>query len=726
MADTSFYAHGPGAAGLWQRLEDHLLATAERARRFAEIFGAGDLAYWAGLWHDLGKFNPEWQSYLEARCSGRPHDLVPHAIWGAALAYRLVWRGGRGDAEAWKEVALPIAGHHAGLPDGGSAAQSLERFLAEKPDAQRLASRAAATLPSPPVLLPSPRPPTRRELFIRMVFSALVDADSLDTEQHLQPDLAAARGVAPTLAELWRRLQQSQQTLMEQVRASEAAETPVNQVRREVYDACCAEAAGPPGIYRLTVPTGGGKTRSGLAFALAHAVAHGQRRVVVAIPYTSIIEQTAGVYREILGDEAVLEHHSQVEPRDDEDESPFHLRLRLASENWDAPIIVTTTVQLFESLFSNRRGRVRKLHNLARSVIVLDEAQALPTNLLESTADALRALVEEYGATLVLSTATQPALEDATYLRAFRGLKVREIVPGYERHFAALRRVRYERLPGPISVPELARQVAARSQVMVVLNSRRAALALLAALGEVADVFHLSTLLCPAHRRAVLDEVRSRLGSGRPVRLVSTQVVEAGVDLDFPEVWRALGPLDRIVQAAGRCNREGRRQEGRVVIFELAGEQAPRGPYWVALQEARRLLEARPAGELHRPGLYREYFRRLFSAADLDEKGIQPLRRALNYPAVAETYRLIQEDTIGAVVDYGEGLAALAAWCRQPSRAAWRRLQQYLVGVYCRDAARLLEEGLMEVMADGLYRWCGDYDERLGMVGVLEDPSDVG
>ncbi len=717
------YAHSRNPAGRRHDLVEHLTAVAEQARAFAAKFGAGDTAYWAGLWHDLGKFTSAFQDYLMAQEAGQPHPRVPHAIWGAALAYRLLWTQYRSQ-ETWKEIALPIAGHHAGLADGGTVAQTLEAFLMEKREDLATLARHLHSLPAPPKLRQPALAPARRELRLRMIASALVDADYLDTERHFNADQAATRGAWPPLTDLCDRFERVQREWM----AGKDQTQRINQIRTAVYEDCVRAAAGPRGVYRLTVPTGGGKTRSGLAFALHHAKAHALDRVVVAIPYTSIIDQTARVYRDILEQDGVLEHHSQVVPPDRESQDPRSTLLRLSAENWDAPLVVTTTVQLFESLLGRRPGRLRKLHNLARSVILLDEVQTLPTALLEPTLDVVRALVEDYGVTVVLSTATQPALEDSHYLTPFQGLHVAEIVRDYARHFRDLRRVDYELRSAPLDWDTLATEVGAHAQVMVVLNSRRDALALVEALQAqgASDVFHLSTLLCGAHRRRTLHEITTRLDAGQPVRLVSTQVVEAGVDLDFPTVWRAMGPLDRIVQAAGRCNREGRRARGRVVIFEPAGGGAPRGPYAAAIAEARLLLDHHGADRLHDPDLYREFFARLFAVVSVDKQEIQALRRELKYPEVAERYKLIEEATVPVVVDYCDGLRRLADWRRSPSRATWQRLQPYLVNIYTWEAERH-GGGLLTPVPDGgeLHRWLGEYDDRVGLAGVLADPSDL-
>lgn len=713
------HAHTPGPGG-WHDLADHLRAVAQRAQVFCEAFGAQDLACWIGFFHDLGKVNPEFQRYLLACAQGARHPQVPHAVWGAALAYSWLWKQ-KGDALGWKLLALPILGHHAGLPHGGTAGCQIETFLASNTRALECmhAYLRAAKPPLPSLGFPE-LGPGRLELFIRIVYSALVDADYLDTEQHFAPQHALLRGGWPGLEALWRRFEANQRALLATV-----PDTEVNRVRREVYEACLHAAEGPIGVYRLTVPTGGGKTRSGLAFALRHALMHRLSRVVVAIPYTSIIDQTAEVYRNILGDETVLEHHSELEPEEGEGQDPATLRLRLATENWDAPLTVTTTVQLFESIFTNRPSKARKLHNLARSVIILDEVQTLPPDLLEPTLDVLRTLAEDYGTSIVLSTATQPAFEDSPYLQPFRGLSVREIVPEYPGHFRRLRRVVYRRHREPVGWQELARRLRSIRQVMVVLNSRKDALDLLDAMGDDPHAFHLSTLLCGAHRREVLREVRRRLATGEPVRLVSTQVVEAGVDLDFPEVWRAVGPLDRVVQVAGRCNREGMRDKGWVNVFEPLEGRSPRGPYKVGLEKARLVLARHSEEDLCEPDIFREYFQEVFSTVDTDRMGIQALREDLNFPEVASRYRLIEDHTVPVVVPYGDGPSRLEQWRTRPHRDTWRRLQPYVVNLYLWEARRFEEEGWIERISQGLCCWRGPYDLQRGLRRAHYDPSDL-
>jgi len=490
-------------------------------------------------------------------------------------------------------------------------------------------------------------------------------------------------------------------------------------------------SAGKPGLYALTAPTGAGKTRALLAFALQHALANGLERVIVALPYTSIIDQTADVYRQILGNNVVLEHHSALEV-DDLSETALE-RHRLLSENWDAPLIVTTFVQLFESLFSNLPSRCRKVHRLARSVIVLDEAQTIPIELLEPTVHALQQLIDDYGATVLLSTATQPALGQIQFAKS-----PVQVVANPAQHFQTLKRVNYHVDLTPRNYDWLADEIAAREQVMVVLNTRKDALATIDALRQrhpnvMPSVFHLSTLLCPAHRREVLAEVKRRLEHREPCRLVATQVVEAGVDLDFPVVMRAVGPLDRIVQAAGRCNREGRLTRGEVIVFELAQGSTPRGAYRTGTDEARITLQ-QPNADLHHPNTYTDYFARLYGDVSLDREGIQQAREGFQFETVAQKYRLIRDDTYPViVVNYDpnavnallqQGRAIVQAGGIPPQR--WRQhLHAYTVSLYRHEMNALRQQGLIQddpVLGIALY--VGAYDPLTG-VSAQADPADL-
>lgn len=717
----------------WDFLDQHLVRVSNLAGEFAEAFGARELGRLIGLLHDFGKHNPAWQDYLWAAhlaalgLRSKPRAKVPHAIWGAAFAYRALTQRG---TDTWKEIALPILGHHSGLDVAGDAALSLDAFFHKHPEGQGIMQAAVQSLQSTvPGVLPAVRFPvmerTQRELHIRMLFSTLIDADRLDAATFGLPEEPVSDD-AKKIEALWKRF-------TDHTPRHGRQSATVQRVRNEVFDACLAAADQTPGFFRLRVPTGGGKTRSGLAFALKHASRHGLRRIVVALPYTSIIDQTARDYREMLGDDAVLEHHSALEVPEREDEDEIKQRRLLATENWDAPVIVTTTVQLFESLFGDRASKVRKIHRLAKSVIVLDEIQTFPPELLRPTLDVLRWLatpIDEggYGSTILLSTATQPAFEAGPFADLLRGIEITEVVPNFAEHYKAYRRVDFQVRPTPVSWSHIAKEIREHQQVVVVLNTRKDALALLDALGPGPDTFHLSTLLCGVHRRDVLALVNERLARDEAVRLVSTQVIECGVNLDFPIAYRALGPLDRIVQVAGRCNRHGNRETGTVVIFTPADGGMPHGPYKDGFETARLLLEMHPPEALHDPDLYRNYFQRLFDKVDSRPGNrIQADRKDLHYPNVAANYRLIPKETIPVVVPYGvEWRQRLQDWLEAPSRRTWRLLQPFLVNVYKSDVERL--GTWLDQVTEGLYR-CQelgyDAENHRGLIGGIIDPSDL-
>ncbi len=695
-------AHAPGVATL--------------ARDFAAAFGSEAVAEWLGWWHDAGKVAPDVQAYLNDEAATPPGPDHSSAGMLAAL-------------EVLEPLAFNAAGHHGGLADHGRLKDRIER----KRDEPRIRTALEAARPllagRAPEVGPGDVPSYARsghasELWLRMLHSALVDADCLDTERFFEPDVAALREREGDLAPLWEALRADQERLMD------SATGDVNAARAEVYHACIAAAKKPPGVYRLTVPTGGGKTRSAMAFALQHALGYGQRRVVVALPYTSIIEQNADVYRAVFGDEAVLEHHSASPGREEAGKaSESELRARLTAQNWDAPVIVTTTVQLLESLFANRNSRIRKLHRLARSVIVLDEVQTLPIRLLAPTLDVLRTLVRDYGVTVLLCTATPPALADRDGFAGFE--HVEEIVADPLDLFRRLKRVEYTIEPEPWTWEQAADAMEAEPQALAVLNTKKDALALLDHLPTEDGLFHLSTLLCGAHRRAVLADVRRRLREGEPVRLVSTQVVEAGVDLDFPLVLRALGPLDRIIQAAGRCNREGKRDVGRVVVFRPAEGGLPPGEYRAGAEKVGHLLREDPGLDFDDPAVVERYFRLLYAQRDTDRDGVQRLRAGLNFEQTARAYRLIEDEGVPVVVEYGpeqDRIDALLKRLRGKGVAKskdFRDLQPFLVSLRTDEHERAQRDGLCIEIVPDVWKWTGEYHSTRGLVWDIPTNADT-
>ena len=733
-AKPVFAAHTPPQKEptKWHLLKAHLSKVAQRSGQFSAKFGAQELGYYAGLWHDLGKYSRKFQHYLE-KCEAaarlgetEPREKVLHAIYGAKLA-----------TEKFQPLAPLIFGHHAGLPCRSHMTNRLAEV--EQPTYNEILNHAKAeniALDTSSTIAQELRALATDdlsfELLLRLLFSCLVDADYLDTEAHFDLKAASQREDIINIAELWPILASAQDKLV-----ANAQNTLVNRVRADVYQACLEAALQEPGVFRLAVPTGGGKTRSGLAFGLRHAVEHNLDRVIVAVPYTSIIEQTVEVYRTIFGHDAVLEHHSAVRPDDgnEEDARSRQAQARLATQNWNAPLIVTTTVQLFESLFANRTSRCRKLHNIVNSVIILDEVQTLPAGLLEPILSMLKGLCQQYRVSLVLCTATQPALEGETpYLKGFAAGTVRDIVPKplAKEHFAALSRVQYSVPKDEWSWEDVGQAVSQHKQVLVILNTRKDALAVLNELATGQDddhIFHLSTLLCGQHRHEVLQQVRDNLARDRPCILISTQVVEAGVDLDFPFVYRAVGPLDRIVQAAGRCNREGRRpQKGQVIVFRPQDGKLPPGEYRKAFEETSILLQ-RENLDWDNPAIFDDYFRRLYQGLDLDTHEVQPYREVWDFPEVAKRFKLIPDDTTAVVIEYDEiAREQIHRIKRYGLRSGdLRALQPYLVNL--RDREFKETEELRELIAPGVWLWHGGYDDKLGIsIGssaIVRDPADL-
>ncbi len=695
----------------WHDLKEHLFAVANAAAGFAASFGAEKLASAAGLTHDLAKADSRFQEYLTACHENRHAEKCPHAHPSAKAAY-----------DQLGPVALTVLGHHTGMPDKCEAKACFDNADEAAVASAREFMKRVGTLPDLKHALPTwATDPITCEMLLRMVFSALVDADFLDTEKHFDGSKSERRGLYPAIADY-------QAKLNAHLTGFANSASTVSQVRAEVLASCYSAATQSPGVFKLSVPTGGGKTLSGLAFALDHADARKLERVIVAIPYTSIIDQTAKVYADIFGAEAILEHHSSVETVDDENgQTERESNRRLASENWDCPLIVTTTVQLFESLLANKPSRCRKLHNIAQSVIVLDEVQTLPPHTLAPILDVLRELVEHYGCSVVFCTATQPDYSGVDSRIVSQAV---EIVPEYPRHFAELKRVRYEIAPGEWPVEYVAERIDNENQVLTVLNTRKDALAIALACRQDDSLYHLSTLVCGHHRKRVVREVKHNLKMGAPVRLVSTQVVEAGVDVDFPIVMRDLGPLDRIIQVAGRCNREGLLNElgqlGTCIVFRLQGRGSPRGAYRTFTELTITLLEEFMEN-LDDPAAMQRYFREAFKFTSTGNH-IQELRKEFKYRTVAEEFKLIADVTKPLVVlNYSEADVPnlLEGWGHMPPGKWFRRLSPFTVSVYDHDIRKLRNEGLLQDHESGALIYTGAYDARFGLTQGLPDPADL-
>lgn len=740
----------PEGSDKWHDLDEHLREVARMASEFAEPFGGGGLAWWAGIYHDLGKAHPDFQDYLWKNFiePKKKHPTVDHKTAGAVKINEIA-------GEAMRQV---LHAHHGGLSNPGNLNTKIRRYQQEEQPRLDLSLEQFETLgliPTDAINDYPSEPPgwlgnddLEMEFLLRMLFSSLVDADALDTEGHWNRDQASYRERAwPSLAELEERFATSQAELEQVVGERNLADSPVNLIRREVYESCLAGAARPPGFFRMTVPTGGGKTRSGLAFALRHALTHGMRRVIVAVPFITITEQTADVYEQAFGDAGgLLEHHSGIEPaaRDEHGgEAPDEIRRRLVSQNWDAPVIVTTTVQLFESLFTNLTSKARKLHNIAGSVIILDEIQTLPPEMRGPILDVLRELVAHYRVSVVLSTATQPVLDTIAADLEGNGRGIVELAPDPARLFATLKRVEYD-LPCLDEMwdwERVADEMRTQRRAMTIVNTIADAATLFKALDD-QDALHLSTRMCGAHRRYVLAEVRRRLDKKEPCHLVSTQLVEAGVDLDFPLVLRALGPLDRIVQAAGRCNREGQMDEpGRVVVFRTEDNAMPPGVYRQGADETLEML--RQGGlDMHDPAIFHDYFAGLYGLVRSDRRNIQDQRRRFNYETVNDEFRMIDDDTFPVLVPYpanvkdkvqtdrwNKARAALMQYQpgRGPSlRKLMRDVQPWIVMCRNWDRARYEEQGtVVELVLGILWEWRGGYDAQLGITDQRLAPENL-
>jgi CRISPR-associated endonuclease/helicase Cas3 len=730
-----------------QLLIEHLQGVEKLAGKFASAFDAAEWVRLAGRWHDLGKFSDEFQHYIrkvsgfEAELVANAPGRVDHSSAGALLAMERFGPLGL-------LLAYALAGHHAGLPDWSAADGSVgaleNRLQNGKQDG--LLDKALLHAPQELPYVAKPVPPSRigkiegRHLWIRMLFSCLVDADFLDTETFLDPKRSNLRADGPEINLL---LQKFNAYMEEKQRT--APPTELNQIRADVLRQCREKASRAPGIFTLTVPTGGGKTLSSLAFALEHALQNDKRRIIYAIPYTSIIEQTADVFRKVFKElpSAVLEHHSNIATETE--------RGKLATENWDAPLIVTTNVQLFESLFAARTSSCRKLHNIVDSVVILDEAQLLPPDFLQPILDMLRLLAEQYGVTVVLCTATQPALgtQDGGHGRKLlKGLEnATEIIDGTAQLYRDLERVTVH-VPQDLAEREswdaIAERVQLHESVLAIVNTRADCRELHARMPK--GTIHLSALMCGEHRSYVIEEIKKKLAAHEPVRVVSTQLIEAGVDVDFPVVYRALAGLDSIAQAAGRCNREGSLAEkGQVFIF-VPPKSAPPGLLLFGEQACQLLLEDHRDDPLT-PSQFALYFRQYYAKActngGLDRKGILDLladksdaaQCKIQFRTAAERFQMIEE-TASILVPYRnptdenrDSRIYLKRLCSgELHRELLRQLQRFTVSVRPYQFEKLQKANELDEVVQGIWALRNEtaYSDELGLLigdAVSPDPE---
>lgn len=727
---TAYYAHSFGENKQdWQSLLAHLQNTALLSAKLGEPLGLKNLAYIIGLLHDLGKYSNAFQQRLSGKSISADHSTA------GAQEVTKIYKGTPIEPLSYL-LACCIAGHHSGLPDFGTVIDHeqdptllarLKRQI-ESYDAFR-AEISVTDLPKP--LFPPLKQSTSSGAFTlsfltRMLYSVLVDADFLETESFYNKGFG--RGCYPSLPEI-----QSQfQNFLD---GTQFPESPVNSMREEIRRACEKRAEDPQGLFSLTVPTGGGKTISSMQFALLHAKKHRLNRIIYVIPYVSIIEQNAQVFKNVLGDEFILEHHSNFDwdnlnkdPKlSEEADDSVTNKLRLASENWDIPIIFTTNVQFFKSLFASRSSSSRKVHNMANSVIIFDEAQMIPMGYLKVCLLALSELVLNYNSSAVLCTATQPQ-----FTQFFpKSLPVTEIMPNPDQLYEAFKRVSIENL-GKIEDEELVRRLNAHKQALCIVNTRKHARKLFELLPADGRCFHLSTLMYPAHRQKTICEIRKRLALEEPCIVISTQVMEAGVDLDFPVGYRALAGLDSIIQAGGRVNRNRRLSEAKLYVFEPETDAIKRLPGFIAQtgDVARQVLRSWDGKDPICLAAIKEYFQSLygiqtsvaFDSADVLRCFEKPgsRRPSFDFRTAAERFKMIESDTIGIIVPadpVAKDLLQNLKWAENTG-SILRKLQTFTVNVYLNEFKSLCDSGKVEVLNKHipvLINPKEDYHESLGL-----------
>lgn len=697
--EREFLAHISEDKKRKQFLTEHLEGTAQRAKAFAAAFGYGDWGYAAGKLHDIGKYSDKFQRRIR-----KSNERVDHATAGGQLCGKLRKKL-RGGCTA---LAYVILGHHAGLPDTGGSADTGDAATfygrMKKQIEDYAAYQEEVSIPEleTPVFACAEKEKAgySYSFFIRMLYSCLVDADFLDTEYFMKNG-ETERNSGEEIELLWNKLLRQVQSWLE----NDAIDT-INGRRTEILRECIQKGTMAKGLFRLTVPTGGGKTIASLAFALRHAQEHGCGRIIYVVPYTSIIEQNADVFRERLGTENVLEHHCNVEYESTDELKP----MQLAAENWDKPVIVTTNVQFFESLYGNTSSKCRKLHNIANSVIVLDEAQMLPNGYLIPCVSALNELIARYHCSVVLCTATQPALQGFFS----KTLPWTELCPRMEEQFRFFKRASIQVVKEKWTEEDLEQQLRERftegSQILCILNTKAAVQRVYDALaGE--GVYHLSTFMTPVHRRRVLKTIRQTLEEKKPCLVIATSLVEAGVDLDFQLVYRQLAGIDSLIQAAGRCNREGKRslEESIVYVFQMKDEKIPGQEQ--QMDVAKQVI--RKCEDVSAPEAVQEYFTRLYryKGEALDKKKIMENFSGthFSFAKTGHEFRLIEENTRTILVPSEERAKEIENRLRYQgaTKSLLREAGQYSVNVYENLFQRLYGAGrLMEIsegQKDGIF-----------------------
>ncbi|MCH4156630.1 MAG: CRISPR-associated helicase Cas3' [Muribaculaceae bacterium] len=692
-----------------QTIEEHCLGVSSLAMKFAEPFFSQDISAEIGLLHDIGKYSDDFQAYIR-NCSGYEKiDNAPirteHSIPGAKVA-------GSFYPQFQRIIEYCIAGHHSGLHDYSDLASKLigAKQLEGLPQIEHHTIDVSKVMPHLDEM--------NFHLWIRLLFSCLVDADYLDTEKFMQPDKSDKRDKKDNLATLRDKLE----TYLAKIRGT-ANKTELNKTRSEIQDRCKEYATKGTGFYSLTVPTGGGKTLAGMQWAINHAIKHNKKRIVVAIPYTSIITQNAEIFRQIFGMQNVVEHHSNI---DESDGQRTDERRNLAAENWDAPIIVTTNVQLFESLYSCKPAKCRKLHNLSDCVLILDEVQTLPVEFLRPILESLKALNKLCNTSVLFTTASQPAIEGKISCNSgnpsidFMGIEhIIEIIEAPDKLAVKLKRTDIHFNKAEQSFEELAAAISRHRQILCIVNTRKEAKKIFDFLPQDESTIHLSRMMCSVHISKIISKIKKRLENNQLVRVISTQLIEAGVDLDFPSVYREESGLDSILQAAGRCNREGKmKANGKVEVFRIKGSQhyglIGKGIY--ALNE---LLSCGMDNPFN-PASMKQYFKQLYGRVNgFDKQGIMSLifSTEFKYPfrEIANKFKLIDNIGTPILVNYGEGEKIIEAISHEfPSHELMRKLQRYMVTVSDKDAENMIRYGRIRKMLES---------ENFSGIWVQNDPK---
>ena len=707
------FSHLKGEPGNWsiQSNDEHQHGVAELAARFADTFGMGEWGRVLGLLHDIGKEKTTFQQHIKKESGYCPEIKVDgdtsHAYVGGIVASRLF-------PQATSILSNIIMGHHRGLYDDGDWKELLKHDIP-----------AEVSIPDVKTQLCVPSWQLSQEDFhhlVRMLYSCLVDADYLDTEAFMTPEQAELRGSKAKMSELCSKLENHLEKL-----GNDTPDTEVNRIRRFVQQCCKEKSDGPVDFYSLTVPTGGGKTLSSLLWALRHAVKNGLQRIIIAIPYTSIIVQTAATLKAIFGEENVLEHHSNVE-YDAGGSNEITRQFQLATENWDYPIIVTTNVRFFESLFSNKPSRCRKLHNIAKSVVILDEVQTLPLEFLQPIINSFKSFKKLFDTSFLFTTASQPILDGTirgtNRLNQFEALPhIHEIIPADAQLHDKLRRVELDINNTPQTYDEVARQVAQHDRVLCIVNTRKDAKELFERLPQEGLTLHLSRMMYPAHVRQTIEIIKAALKdeNQRVIRVVATQLIEAGVDIDFPVVYRQEAGLDSILQAAGRCNREGKFDICTTHVFSLRGEhQLPPG-YISQANNARLNM----VGDIDwfAPEAMRDYFAQLFARTEsFDKKRIGPLLNKpteMQFQEAAEQFRLIEDETTSIFIKCDHSNPFIEELRHKgPSYPVIKKLSQYAVSVRPKDFKMLQDAGALEELYEGVWILSQEsqYDEKVGLI----------